>query len=168
MKLQTKCTLVIIGLLIIEILPVPFTSLYSLYAIRKRPNWLPRVTHNLYDETLADTSEAHNPPILITHDPLVVRKNCTVGLIVIFTVDLLVPVIIPTALYVVRRRPKWFKNLIVRLYSDKFNLYSIPADEKTEPRFLDPTALARMEQKLADLEQKNVHFAKSQSRRSPR
>ena len=168
MKLQTKCTLVIIGLLIIEILPVPVTSLYSLYAIRKRPDWLPRVTHNLYDEAVTDTSEDHNPPVFIAHDPLVVRKNYTVGLIVIFMIDLLVPVIIPTALYVVRRRPKWFKNLIIRLYSDKFNHSSIPADEKTEPRFLDPSALARMEQKFADLEQKNVHFAKSQSRRSPR
>ncbi|SJM95260.1 hypothetical protein CRENPOLYSF2_500017 [Crenothrix polyspora] len=168
MKLQTKCTLVIIGLLIIEILPVPFASLYSLYAIRKRPDWLPRVTHNLYGETLADAPEAHNPPVFMAHDPLAVRKNCTAGLVAMFIVDLLVPVVIPTALYVVRRRPKWFKSLIVRLYSDKFNPYSTPADEKAEPRILDPGALARMEQKFADLEQKNVHFAKAQSRRSPR
>lgn len=168
MKLQTKCTLVIIGLLIIEILPVPFTSLYSLYAIRKRPDWLPRVTHTLYNETIANTSETYNSTVLTAHDPLEVRKNCTVGLVVIFIADLLVPIVIPTALYIVRRRPKWFKNLIIRLYSDKFSPPIITADEKPEPRFLDSTAVARMEQKFADLEQKNVHFAKSQSRKSPR
>lgn len=43
-------TPIIVLLLIVEILPVPVTSLYSLYAIRKRPSWLPIVTHGLYAE----------------------------------------------------------------------------------------------------------------------
>jgi hypothetical protein len=158
MKLQTKCTLVIVGLFIIEILPVPITSLYSLYAIRKRPDWLPRVTHELYTDKLEN-----NPAPLITHDPLVIRKNCTVGLAAMFVVDLLVPVVIPTALYVVRRRPVWFKNLITRLYSDKLGHTTNQQHENTFHH--DPLILARTEQKLAALEQQNFHFAKLHTRK---
>jgi hypothetical protein len=165
MKLQTKCTWVILGLLVIEILPVPFTSLYSLYAIRTRPAWLPVVTHALYAEQPTDES---NQTLLATHDPMQVRKNCTTGLVIIFIADLLVPIIIPTALYVVRRRPKWFKNLVNRLYADQ--LAPIPAqdNEHHEPRQQDPYVLARTQQKMADLEQKNLIFAKSQTRKQQR
>jgi hypothetical protein len=167
MKLQTKCTWVIVGLLIIEILPVPFTSLYSLYAIRKRPVWLSTVTHALYTETMTENStEQHSYAVLSTHDPLQVRKNCTIGLAIIFIADLLVPVIIPTALYVVRRRPRWFKKLITRLYSDKVNDTSLQKiDDDNSPHAPSPIALAHMEHKLAALERQNFHFAKSHARR---
>jgi hypothetical protein len=167
MKLQTKCTWVIVGLFIIEILPVPVTSLYSLYAIRKRPAWLPVVTQGLYAETPDQSDDSHQPPIT-SDDPMQVRKNCTIGLVIMFIVDLLIPIVIPTALYVVRRRPKWFKNLITRLYTDQISYLSLPSYENTEYRSQDPFILARAEQKMADLEQKNLSFAKSQTRRQHR
>jgi hypothetical protein len=165
MKLRTKCTLTIVGLLIIEILPVPFTSVYSLYAIRKRPSWIPRVTHKLYNET-----QTGQPKILQAftpnHDPMLVRKNCTIGLSIMFIVDLLIPVVIPTALYVVLRQPKWFKNLVNRLYSDQLN-HLTQVEEETETRHHNPLTLAQIEQKLAHLEYKNFHFVKAQTRKKP-
>jgi hypothetical protein len=166
MKLQTKCTWVIIGLLIIEILPVPFTSLYSLYAIRKRPTWLPIVTHELYTEKW-QTDET-DYALLASHDPLLVRKNCTIGLVIIFILDLLVPIIIPTALYVVRRRPLWFKSLIIRLYSDQQGYLPVQSTEKKPAYQPDPFILVRTQQKMAALEHQNIIFAKSQSRKQQR
>jgi hypothetical protein len=74
-----------------------------------------------------------------------------------FVVDLLVPVIIPTALYVVRKRPAWFKSLIIGLYADK-----LPAAELiTEPSHENPELLAHLQQRLGDLDEKNRAFAKS-------
>jgi hypothetical protein len=165
MKLQTKCTWVIVGLLIIEILPVPVTSLYSLYAIRNRPAWLPMVTHALYAEQQEQPGDEPKQALLAAHDPMQVRKNCTLALVIIFIADLLVPVIIPTALYVVRRRPKWFKNLIGRLYADQLTPITVQDNEHHEPRHQDPYVLARTLQKMADLEQSNLIFAKSQTRK---
>lgn len=168
MKLQTKCTWVIVGLFIVEILPVPVTSLYSLYAIRKRPSWLPMVTHRLY----AEATHPHNTIEAYTNlpmaDPMKVRKNCTLALSLMFAVDLLVPVVIPTALYVVRRRPKWFKELVIRLYADHPALLPSPTHVKTEEQPHHFEIAARAEQKLAALERKNFHFAKSHSQKRRR
>lgn len=153
MKLQTKCTLVIVGLFIVEILPVPVTSLYSLYAIRKRPQWIPRVTQELYED-----KDHPIPALSASNDPMRVRKNCTVGLSAMFLVDLLVPVVIPTAFYVVRWRPTWFKKLVHRLYSDQIQPITQHHQIIEQP---SPIKLQNIEQQLAYLEKKNLHFAKS-------
>ncbi len=54
MRTQTKCTLSLCGLFIIEILPIPFTAIYSLYVVRKRPMWLPEVVNRLYADKPGD------------------------------------------------------------------------------------------------------------------
>ncbi len=157
MNLQTKCTCVIVGLFIVEILPVPFTSIYSLYAIRRRPDWLPKVTGRLYADKLAAGAVAEfSPPS--GHDAMKTRSRCTFGLIALFIVDVLVPVIIPTALYVVRMRPAWFCKLVFRLYADKLP----PAGAKVEPESIMESSemKAAFEQKWQEMERQNFNFAK--------
>ena len=161
MKTQTKCTLTICGLFIIEILPVPFSAVYSLYAIRKRPDWLPRVVDNLYLDRPVKASDKPEPYIPIGHDPMAVRKKCTITLVGLFVVDLIVPVIIPTALFVVRRRPLWFKHLVAKLYSDKWQPVALQRSPVIDIKVETPEFLAEMDQKLAELERNNLEFAKS-------
>lgn len=161
MKTQTKCTLAICGLFIIEILPVPFSSVYSLYVIRKRPDWLPRVVDNLYVDKPVKPGANMEQRLPIGHDPMAVRKKCTITLVGLFVVDLIVPVIIPTALFVVRKRPLWFKHLVVKLYSDKLPPIALQRDSILALKTETPEFLAEMDQKLAELERKNLDFARS-------
>lgn len=168
MRTQTKCTLAICGLLIIELLPVPISSVYSLYAVRKRPDWLPSVVDNLYADKPMKETETMTQLTLDFHDPMVTRKKCTITLAIIFVIDLLVPVIIPTALYIVRRRPMWFKEVIVKLYSDKIS--SNTHNPVISPKLTveDPKVLMELEKKLAELDSKNLDIAKSLALNSQR
>lgn len=165
MRTQTKCTFVICGLFIIELLPVPFSALYSLYAIRKRPDWLPLVVEQLYADKPVKKDETIEQLIPTGHDPMVIRKKCTINLAILFVIDLLIPVIIPTALFVVRRRPIWFKNLVVKLYSDKLQSAAPKPDETPALNNETPELLEKLEQKLAALESENIAFARSLSAR---
>lgn len=168
MRTQTKCTLAICGLLIIELLPMPFTSVYSLYAVRKRPDWLPSVVNNLYaDKTLQETGIMKQLS-LDFHDPMATRKKCTITLAILFVIDLLVPVIIPTALYVVRRRPEWFKDVIVKLYADKISNNTQSSVAPPKLTFEDPKILKELEKKLVELDAKNLDIAKSLALNSQR
>jgi len=158
MNIQTKCTCIIVGLFIVEILPVPITSIYCLYAIRKRPAWLPRVTDRLYaDKRVSGAVADYSPPP--GHNAMRTRGRCTLGLTAMFIVDLLVPVVIPTALYVVRMRPAWFRNLVLRLYADTLP----PAEVKVEPDLMMESAemKAACEQRLRALDRQNIGFAKA-------
>ncbi|MGZ8226377.1 MAG: hypothetical protein ACXWT3_07030 [Methylococcaceae bacterium] len=159
MKIQTKCTLVIVSLFIIEIMPVPLSALYSLYAIRKRPDWLPRVVDKLY----ADKQVNIELTSAGLYDPMALRRKCTINLAIMFVIDLIVPVIIPTALYVVRRRPVWFQNLVVKLYADKLTDTAPTLDETPDLINEDPEFLTKLQHKLAELDDKNLEFAKSLS-----
>lgn len=168
MRTQTKCTLAICGLFIIEILPVPISSVYSLYVVRKRPNWLPDVVDRLYADKPAKDNIGLGQPLPAGHDPMETRKNCTIALLVMFAVDLLIPVVIPTALYVVRRRPYWFKNLVARLYYDQLAIAATEADEKLDLKIESPEILEEIEKRYADLERMNLDYAKFLSKKQRR
>jgi hypothetical protein len=36
-----------------------------------------------------------------------------------FIIDVIVPIIVPLGIYIVRKRPNWFKNVTHRLYADQ-------------------------------------------------
>ncbi|MDO9104384.1 MAG: hypothetical protein Q7U57_05425 [Methylovulum sp.] len=160
MKTQTKCTLIICGLFIVEILPVPFTSLYSLYAIRKRPDWLPKLVDSLYADKPVEenTALAYSPPG--HHDPMATRRKYTFILAAMFMVDLLIPVVIPAALFIALKRPIGFKKLVAKLYADKLQT-AAPNPLATHVELIDPKKQAELEQRLADLELTNMAFAQS-------
>jgi hypothetical protein len=115
MKTQTKCTLTLSVLFIIELLPIPFTIIYCLYVTRKRSNWLPGVVERLY----AEKDVIIKPLLFDKCDPMVTRRRCTIFLSIMLLLDLLTPFTTLFGLYIVRRRPIWFKNVVSRLYFDK-------------------------------------------------
>ena len=119
MRTQTKCTLSLCGLFIIEILPIPFTAIYSLYVVRKRPMWLPEVVNRLYADKPGDEGNSIEQTSVAGYDPRNTQKKCTITLASMFTLDILVPFTVPFSLYIVRRRPLWFKNTVARLYADQ-------------------------------------------------
>ena len=156
MKVKTKYSLIIFGIFILELFPVPFSSIYSLYAIRKRPGWLPKAVDKLYDEEPAQDPASYQLLGFDEDDVKRVQKKATIVLLLMFAVDLLVPVVIPTAFYVVRLRPRWFRNWMARLYADKFDVV-VPIGEQP----INPQYLLELEKKLADLNSQNLHAAKS-------
>lgn len=119
MTTQKKCTISLLIICIIELLPVPITSVYAIYAMRKRPTWLLGVINRLYSDPPLELEKQARFVSVEGHDFMKTRRNCTIGIISLFVVDLIVPVIIPIGIFVVRKRPVWFKNLANRLYADK-------------------------------------------------
>jgi len=102
------------------------------------------------------------------HDPMATRKKCTISLAIIFVIDLLVPVVIPAALYVVRRRPEWFKDVIAKLYADKISNNIQNPVKHPMLTLEDSKFLKELEKKLAELDAKNLAIAKSLALNSQR
>ena len=114
-RVQKKFTMIMACLFFVEIMPLPFTAFISLYTVRKRPEWFPYAVKSLYADIPREDKE--NP---VAVKPEVTRRRCTMTIISMMIVDLgPIPLTIPVGLYIVRRRPKWFRNLIERLYADK-------------------------------------------------
>ena len=156
LKTQTKCTLFLSGMLVIEMLPIPLTSIFSLYVVRKRPKWLPDIVERLYAEKDIeyDTSQSR----LDKKSSTVTRRRCTIGLSVMILFDFLIPFTILTGLYITRRRPIWFKNIVTRLYADLFVKNEDIGDliEASDMKFADYDAL---ENKFIELQKSNNEFA---------
>ncbi len=169
MTTQTKCTISLCCLFIVEIFPLPFTALISLYVVRKRPKWFPGVVERLYaDKTL----EQDIDPIRDA-DPLKTKRKCTFTLVCMIIVDLILPVTIPTALYIIRKRPRWFKNVSAKLYADLQPIQDsadpvYPAHINTHLGTLDkrPEVAAAQLKKHLELERKNLNYAHSTAERT--
>ncbi len=158
MRTQTKCTLTLCGMLIVEILPIPFTALYGIYAIRKRPGWIPGVVESLYADKPAEPAGPVKE-VPQGHDPMETRKKCTIAMSTMFLVDVAVPFTVPFGLYIVRRRPSWFKDIVARLYADQLGYGASglgnAADELAES----------LERRHRELELENLQFARSLRRK---
>ncbi|HFD12754.1 MAG TPA: hypothetical protein ENJ32_09855 [Crenotrichaceae bacterium] len=114
-RIQKKYTWIMALMFFIEIMPLPFTAFISLYTVRKRPDWFPYSVKSLYADIPKDDNDTP-----VTVNPAATRKKCTMTIISMMIVDLgPVPLTIPVGLYIVRRRPKWFRNVVERLYADK-------------------------------------------------
>lgn len=135
LRTQTKCTISLCTLFLIELLPIPFTGIYSIYAIRKRPDWIPRVVQRLYADKPVDLDNPVEELSVEGHDFMKSRRNCTIAIISLFVVDVIVPVIVPLGIYIARKRPNWFKNVTRRLYADRIDdiLLAMDAPAETDP-----------------------------------
>ncbi len=109
-------------------LPIPLTSIFCLYVIRRRPGWLPGVVGRLYAEK--EKKPLVSLPLPDHHDAMVTRRRCTISLSCMVLMDFLIPCTILTGLYVTRRRPMWFKNIVSRLYAD------LPANDERVDGYL--------------------------------
>jgi len=87
------------------------------------------------------------------------RNRHTLDVAAMFTVDLLVSVVIPTALYVVKMRPTRFRKWVLRLYADKLQ----PSEVRLQPKLImeSPEMAAAFERKLLELERQNFNYAKA-------
>jgi len=143
-------------MLVIEILPVPLTSIFSLYVVRKRPLWLPGIVERLYIEKdiKHDTAQPHPDKT----SSIVTRRRCTIGLSIMILFDFLVPFTILMGLYITRRRPIWFKNIVSRLYADLL-VKNKNIDYPVEVLDGGPTDYQTLEKKVIELQKSNNEFA---------
>ncbi len=117
-NVRKKFTFVMAGLFFVEIMPLPFTAFISLYTVRKRPDWFPDTVQRLYADIPADDAKES-----AAVDPAATKKRCSITIISMMLVDLgPIPLTIPVGLYIVRRRPRWFRAVVARLYADKSTL----------------------------------------------
>ncbi|MEE9426205.1 MAG: hypothetical protein V3V18_14690 [Methylococcales bacterium] len=115
-RIKRKFTIVMAGLFFVEIMPLPFTAFISLYTVRKRPDWFPDAVQSLYADIPAIENDKAKP---VAVDSAVTRKKCSITIICMMLVDLgPIPLTIPVGLCIVRFRPKWFRNVVARLYAD--------------------------------------------------
>jgi len=50
MSTRTKCLITLMGLMVLDILPLPIVGLIGLYVIIKRPQWFRDLVDRLYNE----------------------------------------------------------------------------------------------------------------------
>ena len=139
-------------MLIVEILPIPFTALYGIYAIRKRPGWIPEVVERLYADKPAE-SAGPVKEIPHGHDVMETRKKCTITMCTMFLVDVVVPFTVPFGIYIVRRRPAWFKDIVSRLYADQLG-YSGSGEGNAAEELAES-----VERRHRELELENLQYA---------
>lgn len=84
--------------------------------IRKRPKWLLGVVGRLYAEK--DIKLDTDSILFDETKSMVTRKRCTISISMMVLMDFLMPFTILVGLYITRRRPIWFKNVVSRLYAD--------------------------------------------------
>ncbi|MCK5477984.1 MAG: hypothetical protein KAI44_03615 [Methylococcales bacterium] len=158
MKTQTKCTLSLSGLFILGLLPIPFTAIYCLYVIRKRPGWFPETVKRLYAEKEKKQDITIDPALLDGYDPIVTRRRCTISLSLMVLLDILIPFIPLFGLYIVRRRPIWFKNVVDLLYADQLDENEVIEDflESFDSNSISSVVL---EKKYIALQKSNIEFA---------
>lgn len=87
--------------------------------MRKRPGWIPGVVDRLYADKPVDPEKPVKEMSLEGHDFMKTRRNCTIGIISLFAIDVVVPVIVPLGIFIVRKRPNWFIIVTKRLYADQ-------------------------------------------------
>ncbi|WP_119628940.1 hypothetical protein [Methylocaldum marinum] len=58
MSTRAKCLITLIGLMIVDIFPVPVVGAIGLYVIIKRPSWFRDLVNRLYDERNKSTVSA--------------------------------------------------------------------------------------------------------------
>lgn len=58
MSTRAKCLITLIGLMIVDIFPVPVVGAIGLYVIIKRPMWFRDLVNRLYDERNKSTVSA--------------------------------------------------------------------------------------------------------------
>lgn len=165
MRTQTKCTLSLCGLFIVEILPIPFTAIYGIYAIRKRPGWIPETVQNLYLDKPLDPKKPVKEVDLEGHDYMKTRRNCTIAITTMFLIDVIVPFTVPFGLYIVRRRPNWFRNTARKLYADQLKEKESNSDESEEDSYNEEIISGYVTQGYEELERSNFDFARSMKKK---
>jgi len=58
MSTRAKCLIALIGLMILDIFPLPVVGMIGLYVIVKRPRWFRDMVNRLYDEGDGTTAGA--------------------------------------------------------------------------------------------------------------
>jgi hypothetical protein len=113
---QVKCLLVFSVFAVIGFGPVSPTCLIGMYSVMARPRWLLRVVRQVYE----NAGKPLYPALLL--DPgksREVRIKCFLSLLTLFLIDIVpFPVTASIAIPIVLIRPRWFYELVERIYRD--------------------------------------------------
>lgn len=165
LRTQTKCTLSLVGLLIVEIAPIPFTALYSIFAIRKRPAWIPGVVERLYADKPVDPDKPIPEYSAEGHNAMKTRRNCTIAIVTMLLIDIIVPFTVPFGLYIVRKRPIWFRNVATRLYADQLPGGKLGGIEKDQISNAADDIAEFIDRRYQELESSNADFAQTMQKK---
>jgi hypothetical protein len=78
-----------------------------------------------------------------------------------FLIDIIVPFTVPFGLYIVRRRPNWFKNTAARLYADQPHGMGIGQNAVAENSNPEDEISDFLDRRYQQLERSNFDFAES-------
>lgn len=117
---QIKCLLVFAVFAIIGFGPVSLGCLIGMYVVLFRPQWFWDLTVNLYaDQPLCQTTA----DIDTATQAKQARKKCFLSLLGLFIIDIApVPVTPVIAFVIILSRPKWFYQLVAKMYEKTANV----------------------------------------------
>lgn len=117
---RIKCLLALLALAMLGFGPVSVTGLIGLFVVLQRPEWFDNVVKNVYRDKQVEDLPLRRQTSDVRRPATGVRIRCLLSLIVLMIVDILpVPVVGSIGLYVLLRRPLWFKDLVDRVYGNR-------------------------------------------------
>ncbi len=134
-SIRLQCFVVFLLLCLIGFGPLSITALLGMYVVWRRPHWFLRVVDGLY-------RGAHRNPAEIDRSgkrnlgasTTATRVRCFLALMFLLVLDIApVPVVGGIGLYVIIRRPRWFVDLVDRIYGRKAIRISIDDARHTPP-----------------------------------
>ncbi|MGX2040343.1 hypothetical protein ACWJKU_09455 [Methylocaldum sp. MU1018] len=97
--------------------PLSLTCLTGMFIVIARPRWFYEVVENLYRDLLRAPMDCPAQRQGYRPGSMAVRVKCFLSLIVLLVLDIApIPVAGSIGLYVVIRRPRWFKTLVEKIY----------------------------------------------------
>jgi hypothetical protein len=116
---QVKCLLVMIGLAVTGLGPISLTCLIGLYVVIATPDWFYQVVTHLYRNRAHRSIPPSEAPLKTSHGVTGVKIKCCLGLLILLILSIApVPVAGAIGMYVVIMRPRWFKELVEKLYGN--------------------------------------------------
>jgi hypothetical protein len=113
---QVKCLLVFSVFAVIGFGPVSPGCLIGMYSVMARPRWLLRVVRQVYEN---GGKPLYPAPPLEPGRSREVRIKCFLSLLTLFLIDIApYPVTPSIAIPIILIRPRWFYELVERIYRD--------------------------------------------------
>lgn len=114
---RLKCIFVLLILAVIGFGPFSVTGLIGLYVVLRRPGWFKNIVETVYRDRRPEATLSRGDGRPGAVSPMAMRIRCLLYLILLMVLDVApIPVVSSIGLYVVLRRPDWFKHVVDTLY----------------------------------------------------
>jgi len=119
-SIRVKCFLVLLMLSVIGFGPLSLTALIGMYVVLRRPEWFDGVVREVYRGRTFVPAEDDTLDTTLSTSAISARIRCFLALVLLLVLDIApFPVVGSIGIYVILVRPRWFLDLVSRIYGHR-------------------------------------------------